>query len=186
MIGPYTVEDWLAMDPPVDGSRLELIFGYLHVTPAASGPHQHTAYRLARRVEDALHARGRNDLYVVPAVNVKISTAWRTALIPDVVVLTRKPTDVSFAAEDLALVVEVWSPGNPRDERETKLAGYAAAGVPFVWTIDQGNDLHGLTLTAYRLLDDQYVVENKVQADGPAAVTAAPVPITLDLTELLA
>lgn len=183
-IGPHTVEDWLALDPPVDGSRLELIFGYLHVTPAPSGEHQHLAYRLARLVDDALRAVTR-DLWVVPAVNVRVSTAWRTGLIPDVVVLTRKPRGVSFAAEELALAVEVWSPGNSREERETKLAGYASAGVPFVWTIDLPDDLRAVpTLTAYRLTAGRYTAENVLREPGPATVTAAPVPVTLDLAEL--
>jgi Uma2 family endonuclease len=185
MIGPYTVDDWLALPPSVDGSRLELIFGYLHVSPAPSGEHQYAAYRLTRLVDDALRAAGRADLHVVPAVNVRISTAWRTALIPDVVVLTCKPVGASFAAETVALAVEIWSPGNPRAERETKMAGYAAAGVPFVWTVDQPDDLRDLpTLTAYRLVDGQYVQENIATGSGPVAVTAAPVTITMDMTAL--
>jgi Uma2 family endonuclease len=185
MIGPYTVEDWLALDPPVDGSRLELIFGYLHVTPAPSGEHQTVAFNLAVVVRDALRKAERRDFHVVPAVNVQISTAWRTVLIPDVVILDRKPIGVSFPAEALELAVEVWSPGNPRAERETKMAGYADAGVPFVWTVDQGDQLRGLTLTAHRLENGQYVVENVLQGGGPATITAAPIPVTLDLTELL-
>jgi Uma2 family endonuclease len=184
VIGPHTVEEWLALDPLVDGSRLELILGYLHMSPAPSGEHQHLAYRLARLVDDALRDAGRMDLFVVPAVNVRISTAWRTALIPDVVVLTRKPVGVSFAAEELALAVEVWSPGNSRAERETKLAAYAGSGVPFVWTIDQPDDLRAVpTLTAYRLEVGQYAVENTLRAAGLDTITAAPVPIALDLTE---
>ncbi|SDN13962.1 Putative restriction endonuclease [Lentzea albidocapillata subsp. violacea] len=185
LIGPYTVEDWLALPTPVDGSRLQLIFGHLHLTPAPSGEHQHLAYRLTRLIDDALRAAGRTDLHVVPAVNVRISTAWRTALIPDVVVLTRKPVGASFAADELALAVEVWSPGNPRAERETKMAGYAAAAVPFLWTVDQPDDLRAIpTLTAYRLDGGQYAEENVVKTAGLATVTAAPVPITLALTDL--
>jgi hypothetical protein len=34
-LGPYTVDDWLAMDQPEDGSRLELIGGYLFVSPVS-------------------------------------------------------------------------------------------------------------------------------------------------------
>lgn len=190
LIGPYTVEEWLALPATVDGSRLELIFGHLHVTPVPSGEHQHLAYRLARLIDDALRAAGRADLHVVPVVNVRISTAWRTALIPDVVVLTRKPAGVSFAADEVALAVEVWSPGNPRAERDTKMAGYAAAGyaaagVPFVWTVDQPDDLRAMpTLTAYRLQDSRYIEENVLRTAGLMNVTGAPVPITLALTDL--
>ncbi|MCE7008684.1 Uma2 family endonuclease [Kibdelosporangium philippinense] len=183
MIGPYTVEDWLALDPPVDGSRLELMFGYLHLTPAPSGEHQDAAFLMGVLLRDALRAANRTDLNVALAVNVRISTAWRTALIPDVVILDRKPVGVSFPPEALILAVEVWSPGNPRAERETKMAGYAGAGVPFLWTIEQ-DDLRGLRLTAYRLENGRYVVENLIEDKGPAVVTAVPIPITVDLAEL--
>ncbi len=182
-IGPHTVAAWLALDPPVDGSRLELIYGYLHLTPAPSGEHQHASFRLARLVEDAIHTAGRTDLRVVPAVNVQISTAWRTALIPDVVVLTTRPVGSSFPADAVALAVEIWSPGNPRAERETKKAAYAAAGVPFLWTITQ-DQLRGPALTAYRLKDNQYVEEIIVQTGATATITAAPVPVTLNPAEL--
>jgi Uma2 family endonuclease len=184
-IGPHTVEDWLAMDPPPDGSRLELIYGYLHVTPPPSGQHQYATSYLVQWLRAAFNAEGRRDLYVVHEVGVRISTPWRTGLIPDVVVLTRRAHGESFAAEELALVAEVRSPGNKRSERETKMAAYANAGIPFVWTVDQGHDLAGLTLTAFRLADGQYVVENKVQADGPTTITAAPVPVAVDLDALL-
>lgn len=183
MIGPYTVEDWLALDPSVDGSRLELIFGYLHVTPAPSGEHQRAAFRLARLVEDAIHAAGRTDLHVVPAVKVQISTAWRTTLIPDVAVLNTLPVGPSFPADTLVLAVEIWSPGNSRAERETTTAGYAAAGVPFQWTIDQ-DQLRSPMLTAYRLEQARYVEETIVQAGATATITAAPIPVELDPADL--
>ncbi|TCO44202.1 Uma2 family endonuclease [Actinocrispum wychmicini] len=184
-LGPFTVKDWLAMDPPADGSRLELLWGYLHVTPAPSTTHQYAAGRLIRPLEDAFAACGRTDLYVVPAPNVRISTGRRLMVIPDLVVSTREPAGVSFGPEELALIVEIWSPGNPREEREDKMAGYTVAGVPFVWTIDRGHDLAGMTLTAHRFVDGSYVAENRIQTDGSATITAAPVPIDLDLSALL-
>lgn len=36
---PYTVEDWLAEDPPPDGSKRELILGKIRVSPFASTGH---------------------------------------------------------------------------------------------------------------------------------------------------
>jgi len=63
------------------------------------------------------------------------------------------------------------------------VAAYAAAGVPFLWTVDRQCGIH--ELTAHRLRDDQYVVENTVKSAGPTTVTAAPVPITLDLADLV-
>lgn len=121
---------------------------------------------------------------MVPGVDVEISTAWRTALIPDLTVLAGFPDGVIFPAASVVLVVEVRSPGNTHTERETKVLGYAAAGVPFLWTVDQRNHLHGPRLTACRLEHGRYAVENTVQATGPAVITAAPVPITVDLASL--
>jgi Uma2 family endonuclease len=184
MIGPHTIEDWLGLPPSVDGSRTELINGHLHVTPAPSGEHQLATLNLAVLLRAAVRAAERHDLHVVQAVNVKISSALRTALIPDVVILDRRPTGVSFPAEALALAVEVWSPGNTRAERETKMANYASAGVPYVWTIEQKGQLW-LKLTAHRLEDEAYVVEHTVQAEGPVTITAAPVPVMVDLGTLL-
>ncbi|WP_084215958.1 Uma2 family endonuclease [Pseudonocardia spinosispora] len=180
-IGPHTVSDWLALPPAADGSRVELIYGYLHLTPAPSGEHQFASSLLIDQIRLATRGAGRADLYVVPAINVEISTAWRTALIPDVVVLNTRPVGVAFAPETVVLVVEVWSPGNDRHERETKRAGYAAAGVPFLWTVTQ--DRNGAMLTAHRLVEGTYEVENIATAAARATITAAPVPVVVDLAE---
>jgi Uma2 family endonuclease len=182
-IGPHTVEDWLALPPSGDGSRIELIQGHFHVSPAPSYPHQLVAFELGVQIRSAIRATGSRDLRAVPAVNVKTSSTLRTGLIPDIAVVDR-PTGVVFPAEALVLAVEVWSPGNTRAEREAKMAGYATAGVPFGWTVDQKTDLHELELTAHRLDGDRYVVAQAVQAPGPVTITAAPLPITVDLGDL--
>jgi Uma2 family endonuclease len=185
MVGPHTVEDWLASDPPADGSRLELILGYFHVTPAPGGEHQFAAYRLTRLLEDSLRAAGLTDLYAVPAVNVEVSTTWRTGLIPDVVVLNRKPVGASFKPEDLVVVVEVWSPGNTPAERETKMIGYAAAGVTYVWTLTP--DSHrGPVLTTYTLEGGTYAETDQAHGNNPTPILAFPVPIALNLVDLTA
>ncbi|MBB5806183.1 Uma2 family endonuclease [Saccharothrix ecbatanensis] len=183
-VGPHTVEEWLALPPSEDGSRTELILGHFHVSPAPSYGHQLVAFELAVQIRNAIRAAGRNDLRAVPAVNVKISSASRTGLIPDVVIVDRQ-ADVAFPAEAILLAVEVWSPGNTRAERDAKTAAYASAGVPYVWTIDQKNDLHELKLTAQRLNGEHYVVEQVVHTAGPVTIMAAPVPITVDLTDLV-
>ncbi|WP_158844819.1 Uma2 family endonuclease [Saccharothrix deserti] len=182
MIGPHTIEDWLDLPPSEDGSRTELIFGYFYVTPPPSGEHQVVAFNLAVTIRDALRAAERRELHVVPGVGVKISSTMRTALIPDVVVLDRRPVGASFPPEALIMAVEIWSPGNKRAEREAKMAAYASAGVPFVWTIEQRAELN---LTSYRLVQDHYVAENTVREAGPTTITAAPVPVTVDLDAVL-
>jgi Uma2 family endonuclease len=185
MIGPHTIEEWLDLPSPDDGSRVELIFGHFHVTPPPSGEHQFAVSRLIRPFEDSIAGAGRTDLYAVIGVAVKISSTLRTGLIPDVVILDRVPAGAAFPAEALMLAVEVWSPGNTRNEQEAKMIAYAAAGVPFVWTISRKGDHPGLELTAHRLHGDRYLVESTIRSAGPTTITAAPVPITLDLTDLV-
>ena len=183
-IGPTTVADWLAQEHPSDGSRLELIWGYLHVTPPRTGQHQSATFKLARIIEDALTDNARLDLHVVPGVGIKISTAWRTGLIPDIAVLNTRPVGASFEAEHLVLVVEIWSPGNSRSDRESKTAGYAGAGVPYFWTLNQ--DRAGApSLTTYRLENGRYIQELTAGPGSKVTVTAAPVPVTFDPADLL-
>ncbi|QQQ75930.1 Uma2 family endonuclease [Saccharothrix sp. 6-C] len=182
-IGPHKVEDWLALPPSEDGSRTELIQGHLHVSPAPSYRHQLVAFELGVQIRGAVRAAGHRGLRAVLAVNVKISSTLRTGLIPDIAIVDR-PTGVAFPAEALMLAVEVWSPGNTRAEREAKMTAYAGAGVPFVWTVDQKTDLHELKLTAHRLDGDRYAVAQTVRAAGPVTITAAPLPITVDLADL--
>jgi hypothetical protein len=82
------------------------------------------------------------------------------------------------AADDVLLAVEVWSPGNTRAERETKEAAYAAAGVPFFWTLTAD------CLTAYQLVNGGYAVEDELETSAAGRITAALVPVKLDLAEL--
>jgi hypothetical protein len=56
------------------------------------------------------------------------STPWRTGLVPDVVVVDIDPAGVSVTREHLVLAAEVWSAGNTRGERDTKIGAYAEAG----------------------------------------------------------
>jgi Uma2 family endonuclease len=180
-IGPNTIEDWLALPESADGSRTELIFGHLHVSPCPSGEHQIATPMLWLMTREALRAAGRRDLHVSLGVYLKISSTLRTALIPDVVVLDRPPAGASFPPESVVIAIEVWSPGNGRTERQLKLEAYALAGVPFVWTVERWDEPE---LTTYRLANGRYAVENTARG-GRVTITASPVPVTVDLDGLL-
>lgn len=181
-LGPTTVQDWLAEEQPSDGSRLELILGYLYMTPAPGGPHQYASLELAILLRNALRAAGRTDLNVLPAVAVRISTAFRTGIIPDIAVVNVDFNHSSFAPEDLVLAVEVWSPGNTREERDTKIAGYAAARVPYLWVVELPEDKPA-RFWGYRLGESGYRQEVYVEA-GETVVAPGPVPITVDTADL--
>ncbi|HEU5475017.1 MAG TPA: Uma2 family endonuclease [Actinophytocola sp.] len=179
-IGPTTVDQWLRLDPPPDGSRLELLYGHLHVIPPPTGEHQYATVKLLALLEKAISAAGRTDLYQVPAVGLEISTPWRTGVIPDVVVLCGKPIGASFEAEQVALIVEIWSPGNRRADREDKKSAYAAAGVPCFWEIENGR------ISAHYLENGRYVREVWATPGNPVTIRrAAPVPVTFDPADLV-
>lgn len=182
-IGPTTVEDWLTQEHPSDGSRLELIYGYLHVNPPPTGQHQHAGHELCAAFKKSFRQAGRSDLYAVPGVGVEISSAWRTALIPDVVVLNTKPIGASFHPHELELVAEVWSPGNTPKERETKMAAYAAAGVRFFWAVNKDR-MSAVSVTTYRLDGGKYIEDVTAGPGAPVTFTAAPVPVAFDPADL--
>lgn len=178
-IGPTTVADWLGLDSPLDGSRLELLYGHLHVTPPPTGPHQWACDELRALIKTAIRAAGRSDLYVLTGVGIEISTGWRTAAIPDLAVLNDKPLGAIFTADQAVLLVEIWSPSNRRRDREEKRSAYAAAGVPAFWEIDKGR------VTAQYLENRRYVPEVSARPGERMTVRrATPVPVTFDPAEL--
>ncbi|MET9492180.1 Uma2 family endonuclease [Nocardia sp. NPDC006630] len=181
-LGQTRVEDWLAEEQPSDGSRLELILGYLYMTPAPTGSHQYAAGELFVALRDAIRAAGRADLRVLPGVAVKISTAFRTGVIPDVAIVAADIDRTSYEADELVVAVEVWSPGNTREERDTKIAGYAAARVPYVWIVElpQGKPAK---FCGYRLGETGYRQE-VYAASGETVTAPGPVPVVVDTASL--
>ncbi len=185
ILGPHTVAEWRQTDPPTDGARLELILGHFVLSPHPGGPHQFAVGALYRTLWFAAKAAGRTDLCVLPGAAVEISTAWRTALVPDVVVLGAKPHPTTFEPEDLVLAVEVWSPGNKRAERELKIAGYAGAGVEFLWTVEMAKDQRGPhRFRALRLVHGVYREELVDEIGAELTGVPAPFPVDLDASSL--
>ncbi len=183
-LGPFTIEDWHALPERKDGTRLELMEGYWIVTPPPGGPHQWAEKRLLSCLDAAMVTAARTDLYALSGIGIEISTPSRTAVIPDFTVLDTPPAATSFDPVNALLVGEIWSPGNSTLERMQKLNSCALAGVPFFWSVVQ--DGRGPTeLVAYRLERGQYVAEETVKdGQGPATVTAAPVPVEVDVSAL--
>lgn len=184
-IGPHTVDEWRTAEHPANGGRLELIWGYFHVSPPPGGPHQYATGAIYRALWDAVRSAGRDDLHPVLGVGVEISSALRTVLIPDVAVLNTRAVGVSFPAEALELAVEVWSPGNTRSERETKMAAYAAAQVPYLWIVDRPDGPDGpLQFRAYQLAGGAYREVANGRAGAVVNAVPGPVSVTLALADL--
>ncbi|MEV0049537.1 Uma2 family endonuclease [Saccharopolyspora shandongensis] len=183
-LGPFTIADWHALPAREDGSRLELIEGYWLVTPPPTGQHQWAEKRIISLFDQAIASAGRTDLYAIGGIGVEISTSYRSALIPDFVVLDTPPVGTSFQPGNVLLVGEIWSPGNTSSEQQEKFQACERAGIPYFWSVAQD---HGgpVELAAYRLENDRYVCDATAKAGhGSARITASPVPFELDVASL--
>lgn len=183
-LGPFTVEDWRVLPPREDGSRLELIEGYWLVTPAPTGQHQFAEKRILNAFDAAIAAAERSDLTALSGIGVEVSTPYRTAINPDFTVLGVAPIGTNFAASDVLLVGEIWSPGNTSIEQRGKFDGCERKKIPFFWSIAQ-DEIGPTELVTYRLIGRRYELEDHIKlGDGPQTMTAGPVPVELDLAHL--
>lgn len=183
-LGPFTVADWHALPAREDGSRLQLLGGHWLVTPPPSGQHQWAESELISLLKNSLRRAGRTDLYALGGVGIELSTAHRTALIPDFAVLSTRPVGTSFQAQQVVLAGEIWSPSNTFREQQDKHAAYARAEVPFFWSVvqDRGGPIE---LAAYRLEHGHYVCETMVNVNqGLITISASPVPVDVDVATL--
>jgi Uma2 family endonuclease len=184
-VGPFTVEDWHALSPRDDGSRLELLWGHWLVNPPPSMYHQYAGDEIRTVLRDAIRTAGRTDLFAVTASGADISTKWRNGLIPDVLVVNVLPVTMTAAPENLVLVVETWSPGNKTRERTAKADAYALAGVPHFWTVEQNRFGRVTAVTAYRLAGGQYVEATRATPGTVTEFEVAGVPVKFDPADLM-
>lgn len=180
-LGPYTVEDWLAEDPPPDGSKRELILGYVRVSPSASVDHNAIGDGLVAAFKRARQLANRRGLYPVTNVNALLRTGRGTLVIPDVAILNVWPVGLAATPEKIELVAEIWSPGNRSQDRADKFDAYAQAGIRYFWTVEP----KGPMIQAYELRAGRYHLATTLHGGTQGTIVAAPVPITLDPAELL-
>jgi Uma2 family endonuclease len=179
-LGEITVQDWLDEDPPSDGSKRELILGKIRVSPSASGEHDVICAELYSLFKSELRRAGCRGLHAAATINAKLSTARRTAVIPDAAILNKSVVGATFVPAEIELVVEVWSPGDSDDERWEKFEAYALAGIRYLWTVE----LTGPVVEAYELRGGRYRRAGILRAGTVGTITAAPVPMTFDPAEL--
>ncbi|GAB3673327.1 Uma2 family endonuclease [Saccharopolyspora tripterygii] len=164
---------------PEDNSRrYELQEGVLHVTPKAAGYHQFVLTRLSA-VLDRILPEG---WAAISEPEVVITRTYPpTVRIPDVIVLSldrvlEQPT--RFHAQDVALAVEVVSPGSRRVDNLVKRAEYAEVGIPFYWIL---NITDRPRLVEHRLIDGVY----KETFNGTGVfMTEQPFDLRIDLDAL--
>jgi len=175
-VGPWTEPDYLAL--PEDRRRIELLDGGLLVSPAAGGRHQ----RLSSQLWHALGRAAPDWLEVLEAVNVRVAPG--RILIPDMVVVTNPGLDLRlWDPTDVAMVVEIVSPGNAAADRAIEPALYAAAGIEHYLRIELGKP--GPRSVAYQSHRGRYV-EVGSSRPGELMRLAEPFPVELDLAALAA
>lgn len=138
----YTIEDIL--DLPRESPRVELVDGRMLPSPSPQLLHQNIAFLLCAWLRT--HAPA--DRYRA-AFAVGVAIALNRSREPDVLLLDASVDQHQhfFAPDQVALVVEIVSPGTKRDDRITKPAEYAAAGIRHYWRVEP-DPLH---VYAYRL-----------------------------------
>ncbi|GAA0493446.1 Uma2 family endonuclease [Streptomyces olivaceiscleroticus] len=110
--------------------------------------------------------------------------------IPDVIVFDTRKLDFfeleCVPVENLALAVEVVSPGSRQADRVRKPAMYAAAGVPYYWRVERGKDnlpeIHEYWLHTER---GEYIPAPEHPVHVGKLETDWPFPITIDLATLV-
>ncbi len=172
--GPWSEEDFLALP---EGRRIELLDGELLVTPSAA----HARQRLSMRLAMALDAAAPPGFEVLEAINVRLATG--RILIPDLAVITTPGIEVVVSeARDVALVVEIVSPGSVVTDRAVKPQLYAAAGIESYMRIELGRD--GPSAVSYRLRDGRYAEESTAPPGGLLHLRE-PYPLRVDLAALV-
>ncbi|KZM70246.1 hypothetical protein AWN90_06795 [Nocardia terpenica] len=88
----------------------------------------------------------------------------------------------SFAPDNVVLAVEVWSSGNTRAERDTKVAAYAGARIPYLWIVELP-DGQPAKFWGYRFGQTGYRQEIFAEA-GEAIMPPAPVKVEVPTADL--
>jgi Uma2 family endonuclease len=170
-LADHSLEDVLNL--PDDAPRVELRDGVLIVVPAPTLGHQNIGNLLW-----AWFRHHAPDTFE-PATAVGVAVSVSDSLEPDVLLL-RRPVAMSnhfLLPSQVAIAVEVVSPGTKRRDRLEKPAEYAAARITHFWRIEQ-DPLH---IFAYDLVGGRYEL---VADSDTELVLTAPFDIKLPIRDI--
>jgi Uma2 family endonuclease len=158
-----TLEQWDALDLD-EARRWELVEGGIVMTPRPRPLHQIVSGNLRQLIRAALP----DTLVVLQEVEITVEARFPpTVRDPDLVVVNRSVVDrnpVRVDASDVALVIEIVSPGSRRTDRVMKLDEYAKAGIERYWIVDLDADADERFL-AHLLHDGTYQRVDALAAD---------------------
>lgn len=158
---------------PDDGSRYELSYGTLVVTPAPNTRHQ--AVMVA--VVSFLHSRKLPSLRVLAEAELLLQPGLVKR--PDVQVVDENLVGGQSIVGTPLLVIEIHSPATKVLDLTEKRFVYAEAGIPAYWLIDPD----GRTVTVLELEGGQYV-ERAVLAQDAEFAVSVPFGMTVRAAEL--
>ncbi len=179
-MGMATAKYWTAeivRALPDDGTRHEVVYGELLVTPAPRMLHQLVVHRLTFALSAYLQSNPVGLAFGVPG---DITWGREDVLVqPDIFVarLDEARTLDWEAIRHLLLVVEVLSPSSVKQDRFTKRRRYQDAGVPLYWIVD----VEGYLVEQWTSADAFPQVQRERLRWEPAGAES---PFTLELTEL--
>lgn len=172
----YTVAEFAAL--PEDTSyRYELQEGTIVVSPRPSYDHMIVSGELYRQLRPQLPG----NLAVAQELDLDLQLATPRVRVPDLMVVSKSGAhrNSMIRASDVALCIEIISPGSVDLDSKIKPMEYADAGIPNFWLIDPRPPV---TATIYRLIDADY--EESQRAEHRFAVME-PCELSVDLDALL-
>jgi Uma2 family endonuclease len=150
--GEWTYDDYARL--PNDGWKYEVMRGELYMSPAPSPLHQRTVLRLSTEMGQFVEQHQMGEVFISP-IDVILPRGLGTPVQPDILFIRRDnlhiigETTIDGVPE---LVVEILSPSNWVDDRRTKFAVYAEAGIAEYWIIDPRT----VTVEVYQLRGNRY------------------------------
>ena len=169
----YTYEEWLGLD---DGNRYELLNGRLYMMASPTPQHQAVSMEISRQIANFLIGK---PCKVYPApFDVRLNKKDDTVFEPDIAVICDSSKISKKGCEGAPdFIVEILSPSTESHDRITKFKAYRRAGVHEYWIIDSDKKI----VTAYRLIDENYVAEVYSDADAAPVQTLPGCEIDLSL-----
>jgi Uma2 family endonuclease len=166
---------------PEDGSaRYELQEGVLVVSPRAVRKHQRALQRLSAEVDRQLPAAWETVIDFEVVVRAESPPTIRA---PDLVVVPVDGPQKRVHAREVAVAVEIISPGSRNVDPHLKAFEYAEAGIPHYWLIDLDPPRPSVTVYGLGAPGDGYAVSQHAVGE---LVVAQPFEIRVDLDALTA
>jgi Uma2 family endonuclease len=128
--GPWTEADFLAL-PEIQGYKVELEDGEIHMSPMGSLRHQ----RIVGGLYVALYPLASRGFWVLPGADVRLQID--RIFVPDVVVLHKTPDPQVVDAPYVQLALEVVSTWGKARDRMIKPMMYGEAKIPWYLRVEQ-------------------------------------------------